>query len=87
MEQFVAIDLAHLLLQSSFSHKKKKRREELGYIAQWHEYAGTHEMLKESLLMFLPITRHVMTLIHKYSTLTDIHAPHSDRSYFTFLLR
>lgn len=70
-----------------FTQKGRKEAQKLGYIALWHEYAGTHEILKESLLMFLPITRHVMTLIHKYSTLTDLHAPRSDRSYFTFLPR
>jgi len=44
-------------------------------------------MPAESLLMLLPITRHVMTLIHEYSTLTDLHARRSDASRFTASLR
>lgn len=67
--------------------EREKKNPQLGYIAPWHEYARTHNMPAESLLMLLPITRHVMTLIHEYSTLTDLHARRSDASRFTASLR
>lgn len=43
-----------------------------GDIVQRHEYARSQDILLDSLLMFLPITRHAMPLINEYSLLSDV---------------